>query len=217
MTESVFNYTEGLSSEDLTTEILRYILVSPEFAPYQRLFYSRLFSSVEPTQLKSTDDYGFSVSTQVSYDKYGRPDLIIENENRLVVIENKFYAEFTNDDQIRRYFQFLCSTTNFEEKFLILLTIKDRSDYYYNRILQQFSKDLPEPSLQAFDTFTAQNNIIFRILSWDDLLEDFDSPEFLITNLKNYIYGKFIKSSTLDDDELKLVQGSEVPKLFEDL
>jgi hypothetical protein len=211
MPESIFEFTDGRSSEDLTTEILHYILVSEAYAPYQRLFYSRLFPSEGN---RSTDDYGFDVDTQVDHTPNGRPDIEIKNEKNIIIIENKFFAGFSNNDQMFRYFQYLKSDSSYKNKYLVLLTIKDRMSYYNQHMVQQFScKESYDELMRYFD----EHGIEFRNLLWEDILNDFDSHDFLISNFKNYIETKYLTSSTLEDKEMELINSSSVPQIFEKL
>jgi hypothetical protein len=209
MPESIFEFTDGQSSENLTTEILHYILVSDAYAPYQRLFYSRLFPSEGN---RSTDDYGFSISTQVDYGPHGRPDLVIENEKRIIVIENKFYAGFSFNDQMLRYFQYLDSVNGFDEKYLVLLTIRDRASFYHQQMVQQFSG---KESFGELMDYFREHRVFFKSLIWDDILNDFDSNDFIISNLKDYIQTKYLTSSILVNYEMEWVNDSSVPELLE--
>jgi hypothetical protein len=92
---------DGLSSENLTTEVLGFLLDSSTYAPYQRLFYSLIFPGSE---LQDTEERQFDVTTQMSFEEYGRPDIVIENERQVIFIENKFYASFSLDNQMYRYY-----------------------------------------------------------------------------------------------------------------
>ena len=141
MNESLFDYIENLSSENLTTEILRYILESKDYSVYQRVIYQYIFESMG---LVDTESGMFQVGSQVNIGKFGIPDLVISNDNCYAVLENKFYAQFTGANQIYRYFQYLQNHVSQNEKWLILLTIKDRGKYYENEIIKQFSTSNPD-------------------------------------------------------------------------
>ena len=128
---------DGLSSEDLTTEMLSFFLDSPSYAPYQRLFYSLLFPNQE---LKSTEERLYEITTQRVFEGAERPDLVIEGEKEIVFIENKFYASFSRGNQMYTYFSRLINNFKEKEKYLILLTIKARKELYLKDIRSQFNQ-----------------------------------------------------------------------------
>jgi hypothetical protein len=93
MNVNFLNAIEGLSNENLITESLAYILKHPEFSIYQKIFYSHLLSTADH---KDTEEWEFEILTQQFNQNYGIPDLVI-------IIENKFWAEFAQNNQYWRY------------------------------------------------------------------------------------------------------------------
>lgn len=205
---------DGLSSEDLTTEMLGFILSSPTYAPYQRLFYSLVLSD---GMLKDTQERQYEITTQMSFQEFGRPDMLIENDNQVILIENKFYAPFSLDNQIYRYYSFLKDNYTSKEKYLILLTIKDRIELYLKDIRKQFEAHLTSDKSDELINFCVENGVSFQTLSWEDIFRLFGAEDVIIANLKNYIQSKYITSTILKEREIAMINSKEVPMLMDKL
>ncbi|MCU7493516.1 MAG: PD-(D/E)XK nuclease family protein [Ignavibacteria bacterium] len=190
---------EGLSSENLTTEILAQILISREFAAYQRLFFSHIF---QENCLKSTEEYGYEVTTQMDFKELGRPDLVIYNTNSVFLIENKFYAPYSNENQISRYIEILNTHfSNYSRKEIFLLTIKRRLNHYEEKI----SKDLILSN-------TKVGTVKLNYLLWDDILKIFASTNFVVNNLAYFIQTRFLTSIELDPKEIEMLNNNNYPQ-----
>jgi len=177
--QDLFINIDGLSSENLTTEILRHVLINDDFSIYQRVFYN-YFIGINNT----TSENEFDVSTQMRYTTYGIPDMLISNDREVYIIENKFYAPYSGDNQISRYINIL--NKHFQGipvKKVFLLTIKNRREFYETEI----KNDLTKNGLIAYLPL-----VEFRF--WEDLQEIFKSNNFLIDNLGYYINKSFIQS-----------------------
>jgi hypothetical protein len=205
---------DGLSSENLTTEVLGFLLDSSAYAPYQRLFYSLIFPGSE---LQDTEEHNFDITTQMSFEEYGRPDIVIENERQVIFIENKFYASFSLDNQMYRYYCYLKDNFENKEKYLILLTIKDRIDLYLRDIRKQFKTVLTTSSNHEVLNYCSDNGVILQTISWEDIFRLFGNKDFLITNLNSYIQSKYITSTILNEREIEMINSKEVPILMEKL
>jgi len=205
---------DGLSSEDLTTEMLGFILSSPTYTPYQRLFYSLVLSD---GMLKDTQERQYEITTQMSFQEFGRPDMLIENDNQVILIENKFYAPFSLDNQIYRYYSFLKDNYTSKEKYLILLTIKDRIELYLKDIRKQFEAHLTSDKSDELINFCSENGVSFQTLSWEDIFRLFGAEDVIIANLKNYIQSKYITSTILKEREIAMINSKEVPMLMDKL
>ena len=215
MNESLFDYIENLSSENLTTEILRYILESKDYSVYQIVIYQYIFES---RCLVDTEKGMFQIDSQVNFGKFGIPDLVISNDNRYVVMENKFYAQFTGATQIYRYFQYLRNHVSQTKKWLILLTIKDRGKYYENEIIKQFSISNPDVmDVGSLRSFCLINGISYKMIYWDDILTFFNSNDFVIKNLSHYIGDKYFTSAILSEKELKMINTAAIPEILHKL
>jgi hypothetical protein len=205
---------DGLSSENLTTEVLGFLLDSSAYAPYQRLFYSLIFPGSE---LQDTEERHFDVTTQMSFEEYGRPDIVIENDRQVIFIENKFYASFSLDNQMHRYYSYLKDNFESKEKFLILLTIKDRIDLYLRDIRKQFKAVLTTSNNHEIFEYCSDNGVNLQTISWEDIFRLFGTEDFLIANLNSYIQGKYITSTILNEREIEMINSKEVPALMEKL
>jgi hypothetical protein len=205
---------DGLSSENLTTEVLGFLLDSSAYAPYQRLFYSLIFPGSE---LQDTEERYFDVTTQMSFEEYGRPDIVIENERQVIFIENKFYASFSLDNQMYRYYSYLKANFENKEKYLILLTIKDRMDLYLRDIRKQFNAVLTSSKNHEIFKYCSDDGVNLQTISWEDIFRLFGTKDFLIANLNNYIQNKYITSTILNEREIAMINSKEVPILMEKL
>lgn len=205
---------DGLSSENLTTEVLGFLLDSSAYSPYQRLFYSLIFPGSE---LQDTEERQFEITTQMSYEEYGRPDVVIENDRQVILIENKFYASFSLDDQMYRYYCYLKDNFVNKEKYLILLTIKDRMDIYIRDIRKQFKTVFATGNNYELFNYCRDNGVSLQTIAWEDIFRLFDTKDFLIANLNNYIQSKYIISTILNEREIAMINSKEVPALIDKL
>ncbi|MBI5403382.1 MAG: PD-(D/E)XK nuclease family protein [Ignavibacteriae bacterium] len=184
----------GLSSEDLTTEVLRIILTDENYAVYQRLFYNYFFGD---NINKSTKELKYEIITQKSFFE-GRPDIIIEGGNEIYIIENKFYAGFSQGDQIKRYKDIINRYyKEFQRKEVLLLTTDGRKKFY--------------------EELLNNDGISIRFLSWNFLLDLFYSNDFLISALSNYIYYNFILQIEFSKKELEMLNTTEIPNTIDKL
>ena len=195
----------GLSSEDLTTEVLKYVLVNQDYKPYQRLFYNYLLGNSEG---KCTEDYAFEVQTQATIELLGRPDMIIQDSSdHVYILENKFYAEFSQGDQIKRYVEILKKEyPSYKKRFVFLLGLKSRLDYYKHQV---------QNMIDTTDLF--RNDIVIEYRSWEKVLEIFESDNFVISALKQYIETKFLRTIEFSEEETTMLQNKEIPKNLEKL
>lgn len=203
----LFIDTAGISGEDLTTEILRIILTEEEFAPFQKLFYNRFLSKKE---FKSTHEFIFEVQSQNSFEE-GRPDLLIYNDNEVYCLENKFYAEFSSEDQLFRYRNLLRDNKKFidcEIKKVFLLTVKKRQSYYES-LVEELLKRLPDGEKKFSD--------LFYFIFWEDILELWKSDEYLVNALNDYIYHFYIKEINFSSEDIVLIKDKNIPNLLEKL
>lgn len=181
--KDLFLNTQGLYSEDLTTEILKIILEKDEYASYQRLFYNYLLGRLEN---KSTKELGYEIRAQESYLE-GRPDIVIAGKDSVFIIENKFFASFSGGNQITRYQQII--DTNFKdysEKRLFVLTIDGRKAEYQNQLVA--------------------NNESADFLIWEEILRLFESDNFLIQALTGYIEQTFLIKVEFTKELLYMLQ-----------
>ncbi len=152
---------------------------SPLYSPYQSLFYSLLYPG---SKLKDTDGRQYEVQTQLSFETTGRPDMVIKGENQVIYIENKFYASFSMNDQMYRYYDHLKNNYSGKEKLLVLLTIKDRIEPYLREIKSQFAKVLVGSKCQDVFTYCKDNGVQLILISWDDIFQLFVMHPIVKTN-----------------------------------
>jgi len=129
--ENLLEYIEGQSSENLTSAILAYLLNYKEQGLFLRYFLTILFSN-DFEMNKSLND--IEVSSQASLNSYGISDLLIESDDFLIVIENKFYAAFSRGNQVKRYVEYLKKYKESRKAVFLLLTPKNRGKYYWTEL-----------------------------------------------------------------------------------
>lgn len=205
---------DGLSSEDLTTEMLSFFLDSPSYAPYQRLFYSLLFPNQD---LRNTEERQYDITTQRVFEGAERPDLVIEGEEEVIFIENKFYASFSGGNQMYVYFSRLINNFKDKEKHLILLTIKDRKELYLKDIRSQFNQKASLLTNEELFEYCINNGVNLRVIIWEDIFKLFDTSDILIANLTEYIRNKYLTTTILKKEELVMLQNDDVPVLLNKL
>ena len=210
----MFNYIEGCVSENLTTKILHFILDSPEHTIFQRIFYQHIFNFLN---FKDTEQFLFEVTPQHNIDKYGRPDIVIDSPEYHIVIENKFYAFFT-DKQIFNYYSYLRTNVKKKQRYLIILTLRDQKPYYLREIINQFNSEGREVrNEEELDKVIYNDGIIFKFVFWEDILEHFGKSDFIVKHLNAYITDKFLTSAILTKGELEMINMDEIPQLMEKL
>jgi hypothetical protein len=188
----------GLYSEDLTTEVLRIILKDIGYSVYQRLFYNYMFDN---SINKNTSEYGFTIETQRSFLE-GIPDIIIYDDNVVYIIENKFYAEFSQGNQILRYQNLLEEHFKKQKvKKIYLLVLKNRKPYYESELTKQQLKKEPQISF----------------IIWEEVLSIFSSNNFLIESLSEYIKYKYLIELEITKEELMIYKNKNFANAINDL
>jgi hypothetical protein len=212
MTEEFFSLIEGLTSENLTSEVLAFVLRERMYAPVQRLFFSYLLNDGTS---RSTSERDFSIATRLRYQGYGEPDILISGTDSMILIENKFYAPYSGIDQLSRYFRLLKVHPDFKEipkKALVLLTPSGRVDLYLAEIIRDFAavnkRVVDLPSLRSM---LDREGITFRILEWQEILRLFESADFVLSSLSAFIKDSFIKEVKLMENEMQLLQSEAFP------
>lgn len=215
MNNNFLNAIEGLSNENLITESLAYILRHPEFSIFQKIFYSHLFSISEH---KDTEEWEFEILTQEYNQYYGIPDLVIENNKLIIIIENKFWAEFSQNNQYWRYSQILIEKTEFEKKYLVLLCLKSKLEYFKLKIYEQFrNKGIDIKNDSELFSYLNTIGIIPAFLIWEDVINLFKSNNLITQSIDFFINTRFINLITMSKEELKLLNSTEIPNLLNSL
>ena len=166
--KDLFINLAGLHSENLTTEILKIILTEPGYEIYSQTFFSYL---LEGTNFNFEGNNKYSIDSQLRTEK-GIPDLVIVGDESMFIVENKFFANFSGDDQVIRYLDILKDNPSKKNKKLFILTIKRQHRLY---------DELIDLQLQKCNRLAEKLNIDFKF--WDDILLLFQSNNFLIEAL----------------------------------
>ncbi|MDF1662765.1 MAG: PD-(D/E)XK nuclease family protein [Planctomycetota bacterium] len=206
---NLFEAIEGQRSEDLTTEVLAYVLQSPRFHNEQKLFFAMLLKDGE---LKSTLDRSFEINTQVYDVKLGKPDLEIRGEDLLILIENKFEAEFSQGTQVWRYVEILKKESTIPKRKLVLLCPNYSLNWYQSKASKQFEPNLP---IEDRCKELAKEGISLVFLSWEKLLQTLGTQSPLIADLNGFVDSRYLKNIQFSESEIKLMFSKSVPVLLE--
>jgi len=174
--ESLFNEIEGKSGEDFTTLILKYILISDKSLCKTLFDVNSIDKGIISTQKRILN---------------GRFDLFIEDDENCLIIENKFYANFTNvnnEHQLLRYYNWL-SDQNYNTKKLIVLTIKRRKN----------EVDI------IFKSLISNTHILKEIIFWEDLINKLDINNVIHQELATFINAKYLQSIILDSWSVEML------------
>jgi hypothetical protein len=108
---NLFDQIQGLSGENLTSELLRYLMVT---SPEVKSCVIRKFSEKSPTG-PILSNYRFSCESEYGTrdddENYGRLDFLIETDNAIIGIENKLNAVF-QEGQPEKYLKSLVKINN---------------------------------------------------------------------------------------------------------
>ena len=92
---SIFQRTNNLNGENISTEILAYFLeVGNNFITFQKLFLQKIFG--EPF---SSGQINLEIHTQISFSG-GTPDLVMITNDSIVFIENKLGSHLSGEDHM---------------------------------------------------------------------------------------------------------------------
>ena len=212
MKHNFLNTIEGLSNENLITESLAYMLSHPEFSIYQKLFYSHLFSISEH---KDTEEWEFEILTQDYNPEHGIPDLVIQNSNSIIILENKFWADFSQKNQYWRYTQILLEKNDFEKKYLVLLCLQNKLGYFKLKIYEQFKlKGIKISNESELTKYLNNSGIEPIFLIWEDIINLFMSKNLLSESIEQFINTRFINLITIQKEELTLLNSKTIPNLL---
>ena len=215
--ENLLEYIEGQSSENLTSAILAYLLNNKEQGLFLRYFLARLFPYDSEMNESLID---IEVSSQDSLNSYGISDLLIESDDFLIVIENKFYAAFSKGDQVKRYVEYLKKYKGSRKAVFLLLTPKNRAKYYWSELEKQIKINYDKLSKVSGikKTFLLSDESIEIIwISWERILKDFECGNILVTHLSDYIKNKYLINTKLSEEEISLINKNKIPLILEKL
>ena len=187
-----------LSFENLTTEVLRIILDSLGFEIYQKAFYNYIF---ENSDNKSTKEYFFEIISQKRFGS-DQPDILITSKEKVFIIENKFFAKFSGDNQISRYKKLLVKDySDIADKTIFLLTLEKQKKYYKDLL----SKELGE-------NFEENKDVRIKFIFWDEIIELFKSNNFLIEALEGYLKKYYLTEVKFSKEEYVMLNSKNIPE-----
>lgn len=203
---------EGKRSEDLATEALSFVLQSSRYPPLQKLIYRWLF---DDELTKSTAERAFEITTQESHVGEGRLDLTIRGVDLTVIVENKFDAEFSQGNQLRRYVDIL-DRESAERRILILLCPERYRNHYEGEALNQFPSQLGAPRTLAElqHELMMRSGIEFLVRTWDELLDHLRCDCVLVSELIDFVRDRVLAPVTFSAEDLNMILSDRIPKLL---
>ena len=213
--DDLISRIDGLSSENLVTEVLAYILSNDRYVPTQRLFYNYLFDS---NHNLSTEDGHFEVATGQRYEE-GIPDIIIRSDDSVAIIENKFFAPYSQQDQLYRYFNLLTQDSELAKsrvRVLALLTIRGRMPFYLEEVVQDFSSKIDGiADLDSLQSILLKEGVRFKALEWQEVMRLVKCDDPIADSLSRYIEKNFIGEVRLMEKDITILESQDTAKAFE--
>jgi hypothetical protein len=213
MNHNFLNKIEGRYNENLITESLAYLLSHSNNSSFQKLFYSYLYKN---NVYKDSNERKFEILTQESFSNFGIPDLILQNDETIFIIEIKFWAEFSKGDQFYRYTQLLSTLVDYQKKYLVLICLKNKLNYFKSKICEQFSKDGITNEIELEEYFSSLKiNPIY--LLWEDILSLLSSDNILSQSIHEFISERFINLIKVDKMEIEMINTHTLPNIIQKL
>lgn len=206
MKENIFNVVEGLTGENLTTAVLKYLL--------ENEINQKIFINMVKAKINDIIEYDQNsiVTAQSGIAQIGRFDLKIDTKNYILIIENKFFASSSKGDQIKRYIGYLKKECpSYKKRILLVITIKDRLFFYKNSILEEFRYS----SWNDLKIKLKDEGIEIDLLAWDDLLDLFSENVEIINEIREFIKIRYISQTILNKEELSMINTEHIPDILE--
>ncbi|MCG7853432.1 MAG: hypothetical protein MIO92_13000 [Methanosarcinaceae archaeon] len=217
---SVLNNLLGKRSEDLSTEILAYLLSSKKrYVPFQRLFYNLI--GIGPL---SAAELEVQAKTQQRLGDKGIPDLIILTADSIILLENKLGAYLSGDNQLLLYSEAFNMEKKLAEAFYlknllhvhkkILVFLAPSKSMEISRIVTD--KACEQKYKTKYEDFLISRNVIFRSISWEMVIGLLDRMDSLQDEL--FLYVQDFLNIELTKEEKMILQNPDIPagilKLF---
>ncbi len=210
---NLFEAVEGRRSEDLATQVLLVLLESPAFRELQRLFYQLI---LRDGLLLCTEARQFRVATQESDTRLGRPDLKVEGEDTLLLVENKFSALFS-PNQLPRYVEILEQAGRATSALALVCPNHMRTRYEQDALKQFGDRGARFPSVAELQAHLRTRNIKLFIVTWEELLRVLDSGHFLVTELASFVRERFLVHVEFTAEEVRRIMSTEIPEMLKKL
>ncbi len=222
---SVFNRTSGLRGEDVSTEILAYMLAPDQrgtpqrrhFVPFQKLFFLRVCGMA-----RSSADLGAEVATQQTF-AAGIPDALVLTEDSLILLENKLGSHLSGDNQLIRYLDALKDDAGLAQafptydpqrianRFLVLLAPRSIAFASVRQSEERALRDCGRP----FARLCEDSRVSFVRVDWEDLVTDLDMDDALQRELVLYVQDYIDQEMTMSEKEA--LKNTDVPAALEKL
>lgn len=214
--DSFLTYIEGQSGEDLTSSVLTYLFEPGRNKTFLKMFLLKLLPEKYGIEGSLND---IEVTFQGYLGKYGWADILFESSSILIVLENKFFADFSQNDQIKRYLNYLQEQSRDRLSILVLLTPYNRGNYYLSKVQDQIDiyKECQITYNKRKHHYLISDKIKFIWLPWEELLSDFDCGNIIVEHLDDFITSKYLINTVFAEEELKMINDDSIPNVLEKL
>lgn len=220
---SVFKNVQGKLGENISTEILSYLISSEEyFVPFQRLFFNNVLC--KPS---STFELEVVARTQVDLGEMGKPDLILVTGDAIVILENKLGSYLSGENQLLRYAEafskekaikkYFSLTHSAEASKHILLFLAPSKALEYSIAITE--RECGKQYGKKFKEFLQEKGIEFKKIAWETVIGWLDKADSLQNEL--FLYVEEFLNLELTKGERMVLQNPELPtsllKLFKNI
>lgn len=213
----IFRNVSGLKGENIATEILSYLLSSKNnFIAFQKCFHQRIFGSS-----LSSSELEIEIVTQSGFPS-GRPDMMACTNDSLILFENKLGSFLSGKDQLVKYTDLFNDEKSIDNIFKQIQFDKIKNKYLVliapRHIIKNAIKQSNEYLNDKFDKYCSDKNIIFKTISWEDILSDIDNIDNKDTlQYELYLFVNDYLNKELNAEEVMILKNMDVPSALEKL
>lgn len=188
--------------ENQTTELLRNFL---QFKLFRDIFLSLFLSDNEIVNSVENEH----VITQKYLQDYGTPDLCIENDSLLVLCEVKINDTSLTENQPEGYLNFLLSTEQNIDKWLVFIVPRDYRNY------QEIEK-----KYEMFRIRNPNQTINTKIITWQEIIRIIEAKKLHACSCFICEFYEFIKSRfeskilEFSKEEVLMLFNKQMPKML---
>ncbi len=103
----------------------------------------------------------------------------------------------------------------FENKFLVLLCLKSKLDYFKLKIYSQFqAKGIAINNEAELISYLNNNGITPIFIIWEDIMELFKSNNLLTQSMEFFINNRFINLIAMHKEDLEMLNSKMIPNLL---
>jgi len=108
---------------------------------------------------------------------------------------------------------------NLPNKKLVLLTTENRVTYYLNEIIRDFQRNINKDiiDITSLSKFLIKKNILFYILSWQEILRNIESEDLILNSFSKYVIDSYIREVNLMEVEIDVLKSEVFPLALQKL